>query len=87
MCEKEMKTKAYSKEGLQQAMTHAKDEDPNTENKKWYPSIPQSGIKAFMGSSCSEVCWVAERAGNTFDSTVILHIQDRKGTCCSSFSD
>jgi len=34
VCEKEMKTKAFSKEGLQQAAL-AKDEDPNTETKKW----------------------------------------------------
>jgi CCR4-NOT transcriptional regulation complex NOT5 subunit len=43
VCEKEMKTKAFSKEGLQQAAL-AKDEDPNTETKKWYGylSVPQS---------------------------------------------
>lgn len=34
MCEKEMKTKAYSKEGLQQAM-QANDENETDRTKKW----------------------------------------------------
>ena len=34
MCEKEMKTKAYSKEGLQQAM-QSNDEHPNDRTKRW----------------------------------------------------
>jgi len=52
VCEKEMKTKAFSKEGLQQAAL-AKDEDPNTETKKWYGYLSSHSAPSSCSSSSS----------------------------------
>ncbi len=57
-----MKTKAFfSKEGLQQAAL-AKDEDPNTETKKWYGYTASRVTQSSSSSSAAAAAAAAAAA-------------------------
>jgi hypothetical protein len=65
VCEKEMKTKAFSKEGLQQAAL-AKDEDPNTETKKWYGYLSSHSVPFFLQQ---QQCYLVDDEGAVVQQT------------------